>query len=136
MDSTAIKSLEWNKTKLSLERPYKNDEGQLIPTLLDITPDGQFIYESREEQDAKIGELFRRILIERGVDFFDKDPSERYGASRDEDEGQPSTDNQAKKDPPDTGESGQDDEDVRPMTPEMLLKMRGELIPRLQYVRT
>lgn len=36
----------WRDLKLSLERPYKNDNGEPIPTLLDITPEGEFIYES------------------------------------------------------------------------------------------
>jgi mediator of RNA polymerase II transcription subunit 17 len=35
----------WKKLKLSLERPYKDDEGEIIPTLLDITPEGEHIYE-------------------------------------------------------------------------------------------
>lgn len=33
------------KLKLSLERPYKTDDGDHIPVLLDITPDGHHIYE-------------------------------------------------------------------------------------------
>lgn len=37
--------LEWKKVKLSLERPYKDDGGKLIPALLDITPEGQQIFE-------------------------------------------------------------------------------------------
>lgn len=39
-------SPSWNKLKLSLERPYKNDQGDIIPVLFDITPEGQHIYES------------------------------------------------------------------------------------------
>lgn len=35
----------WKKIKLSLERPYKDDRGDPLPVLLDITPDGQHIYE-------------------------------------------------------------------------------------------
>ena len=31
----------WKNTKLSLERPYKDDGGARIPVLLDITPDGE-----------------------------------------------------------------------------------------------
>ena len=31
----------YKKLKLSLERPYKDDNGEPIPVLLDITPDGQ-----------------------------------------------------------------------------------------------
>lgn len=34
----------WKKLKLSLERPYKDDSGEPIPELLDITPDGQHIF--------------------------------------------------------------------------------------------
>jgi mediator of RNA polymerase II transcription subunit 17 len=35
----------WKKIKLSLERPYRNDAGEHIPVLLDITPEGTHIYE-------------------------------------------------------------------------------------------
>ena len=35
----------WKKIKLSLERPYKDDDGLPIPVLLDITADGQHVYE-------------------------------------------------------------------------------------------
>lgn len=35
----------WKKIKLSLERPYKDDNGNRIPVLLDLMPDGQHIYE-------------------------------------------------------------------------------------------
>jgi mediator of RNA polymerase II transcription subunit 17, fungi type len=36
----------WKKLNLSLERPYKDDRGDVIPVLFDITPEGQHIYES------------------------------------------------------------------------------------------
>ena len=36
----------WKKIKLSLERPYKNEDGEHIPVLLDITPEGTHIYET------------------------------------------------------------------------------------------
>jgi hypothetical protein len=36
---------QWKKTKLSLERPYRDDHGERIPVLLDITPDGEPIFE-------------------------------------------------------------------------------------------
>jgi hypothetical protein len=35
----------WKKTKLSLERPYKDDTGERIPVLLDIAPDGVQAFE-------------------------------------------------------------------------------------------
>ncbi len=34
----------WRKLKLSLERPYKDDNGEPVLELLDITPEGQHIY--------------------------------------------------------------------------------------------
>lgn len=120
---------EWRRTKLSLERPYKDDEGNLIPALLDITLDGQFVYEPREEPDAKIGEHFSRIFLERGLDFFDLDAASRYksqddngGSSGDEGEHQNETEEAAKKEV----------EESRPMSPEELFKMRAELIDRLR----
>lgn len=35
----------WKKTKLSLERPYKDDNGERIPILFDITSEGEHVYE-------------------------------------------------------------------------------------------
>jgi len=35
----------WKKIKLSLERPYKYDDCELIPVLQDITPEGIHINE-------------------------------------------------------------------------------------------
>jgi mediator of RNA polymerase II transcription subunit 17 len=36
---------EWKKLKLSFERPYKDDSGNQIPILYDLTPEGERIYE-------------------------------------------------------------------------------------------
>jgi len=35
----------WRKLKLTLERPYTDDQGSPIRQLLDVTPEGQQIYE-------------------------------------------------------------------------------------------
>lgn len=35
----------WRQLKLSLERPYKDENGSPEHTVLDITPDGGYIYE-------------------------------------------------------------------------------------------
>ena len=35
----------WKHLRLSLERPYKDDLGNRIPTLYDLTPQGESIYE-------------------------------------------------------------------------------------------
>ncbi|GJE87473.1 hypothetical protein PsYK624_035560 [Phanerochaete sordida] len=108
---------EWKKLKLSLERPYKDDSGKPIPTLLDITPEGEQIYEPPEDPISKVGENLRRIFLERGVDFFERyehgveAPKDEAGEERPRDE----------------------DEDVQlqPMTPEDLFKMRLDIMPQL-----
>ena len=35
----------WRKLKLTLERPYTDDQGNPIRQLLDVTPEGQQVYE-------------------------------------------------------------------------------------------
>lgn len=40
MDEPSFKQI-----KLSLERPYNDDNGDRVPVLFDITPEGQRIYE-------------------------------------------------------------------------------------------
>ena len=121
---------DWKATKLSLERPYKDDDDNLIQTLLDITADGQFIYEPLLDRETKLGERFRRIFLERGHDFFEKDDGTRYGHE------------QAPEEKPDDVSGAQQDVETPPevdgeqkyMTPETLLKMRWDLLPRLQCV--
>ncbi|KAI6164907.1 subunit 17 of mediator complex-domain-containing protein [Pisolithus thermaeus] len=71
---------DWKKTKLSLERPYKDDRGERIPVLLDITPDGEQVFESI--QAKLLGENLRRIFIERGVDFFERQDSLPSGVAQ------------------------------------------------------
>ncbi|THH08655.1 hypothetical protein EW145_g2561 [Phellinidium pouzarii] len=119
----------WRKIKLSLERPYKDDNGQPTPTLLDITQDGQFIYEPREETDAKLGQRFRRIFAERGIDFFDSDSTSRFDQNGDK--SSPGRDGGGV----DVGAAGADEQvidgEAKLMTPEMLFKMRSEILPRL-----
>jgi hypothetical protein len=44
-ESDTMEQPSWKKTKLSLERPYKDDKGERIPVLLDITPDGVQVFE-------------------------------------------------------------------------------------------
>lgn len=125
----------WRNTKLSLERPYKDDNGHPIRTLLDITQDGQFIYEPREEGDAKLGERFRRIFTERGIDFFDSDPASRYGQeSLNTESGEHGIDRNDDQQDADSPEEQDVDVEAKFMTPEMLFKMRSEILPRLQYV--
>jgi hypothetical protein len=43
--STSDVEPSWKKISLSLERPYKDDHGDSLPILLDITPEGERVYE-------------------------------------------------------------------------------------------
>ena len=118
-------------------RPLYPDHEPDSPSLLDITPDGQFVYESRQERDAKLGERFRQIFVERGVDFFDLDPDSRYklepnDMSKDAAKAGQGVDASADE-PEKTSTDG--DEREKLMTPEKLYNMRTEILPRLQYVR-
>ncbi|KAF8076451.1 subunit 17 of mediator complex-domain-containing protein [Lyophyllum atratum] len=61
----------WKQIKLAVERPYKDDSGDRIPTLLDISADGQHIYEQKAQR--KLLEKISGVSsVERGVDFFDR----------------------------------------------------------------
>ena len=47
----------WRKLKLTLERPYTDDQGNPIRQLLDVTPEGQQIY----EPCARLTLILRRL---------------------------------------------------------------------------
>ena len=61
----------------------------------------------------------RRIFIERGLDFFDKDVTNRAAPEQLPDE-------------PEAETSKEEASGLQPMTPEDLFKMRAELMPQLQ----
>ncbi|KAG5649016.1 hypothetical protein DXG03_000365 [Asterophora parasitica] len=113
----------WKQLKLALERPYKDDDGEQIPVLLDISPEGQHIYEQKESSTKTLGENLRRIFIERGVDFFDRTKgheSEERPASVEDEESS------------DTSEHPNEATSMaQTMTVEELFKMRTEIIPQL-----
>ncbi|ESK94521.1 rna polymerase ii mediator complex component srb4 [Moniliophthora roreri MCA 2997] len=120
-------SSHWKQTELSLERPYKNDNGELLPTLFDITADGELIYEPKESSAQILGDNLYRIFAERGADFFEQNPpgfleigilqtSEPKAETAVEDEGENNEE--------ETGES-------KLMTVEELFKMRMEIMPQL-----
>ncbi|KAI6119297.1 subunit 17 of mediator complex-domain-containing protein [Pisolithus croceorrhizus] len=112
---------DWKKTKLSLERPYKDDRGERIPVLLDITPDGEQVFESPENPTKLLGENLRRIFIERGVDFFERQDSLPSGVAQPLDAAdQQNEDEESALDPAKTV-----------LTPEELFSLRSECIPQL-----
>ena len=133
----------WRKLKLTLERPYKDDQGNAIRQLLDVTPEGQQIYEPYArvsffflvrppvhtvhrppDPNNQLAENIRRVFTERGHDFFEK---------RDSACGRIDIRDATGLDDKD-GESGAEttNSSAQPMTPEQLLKMRSDIIPRLE----
>ena len=69
----------------------------------------------REDPTSKLGEDLRRIFFERGHDFFDKNSLGANAQKESEEEKEPDT-----------------RDNVQPMTPDELLKMRIEIMPQLQ----
>ncbi|KAF9268018.1 hypothetical protein L218DRAFT_940755 [Marasmius fiardii PR-910] len=122
-------SEHWKDTKLSLERPYKNDQGQLLPTLFDITPEGELIYEPKESPAKVLGDNLRRIFQERGSDFFEKNETGflETGVLNSE----PLTTQD--RDESESGAKGEETDEmtVKPMTVEELFNMRMEIMPQL-----
>lgn len=132
----------WRKLKLTLEHPYKDDQGSAIRQLLDVTPEGHQIYEpyarvpslfmsltvhtiSRApDPDKQLAENIRRVFAERGHDFFEK---------RDTASGRIDIGNATGSDD-EHGESSAEasNSSTQPMTPEQLFKMRSDIIPRLE----
>ncbi|KAF9492808.1 hypothetical protein BDN71DRAFT_1396116 [Pleurotus eryngii] len=117
----------WRDLRLSLERPYKNDNGESIPTLLDITPEGEFIYESKDPPSKALGENLKRVFLERGFDFFDRIRESgklpHYELP------------QAKSDNIQPVAEGDEESSSKIMTPEELLKMRLELAQELSVAQ-
>ncbi|KAF8165297.1 subunit 17 of mediator complex-domain-containing protein [Crassisporium funariophilum] len=117
----------WKQLKLSFERPYKDDQGNHIPVLLDLTPDGQRIYEPKETSSAKLDSNLRRIFIERGADFFDRKEGlqsrpDTTNAEEPELDTSVVTDNEEPSDPERVSKA---------MTTEELYSMRMEILPQL-----
>ncbi|KDN51029.1 hypothetical protein RSAG8_00658, partial [Rhizoctonia solani AG-8 WAC10335] len=50
-----------NSVKLSLEPPYRDDNGKPIPNLRDITQDGQLVFEEKQSSSAALGPQLKRL---------------------------------------------------------------------------
>ncbi|KAK0453773.1 subunit 17 of mediator complex-domain-containing protein [Armillaria borealis] len=115
----------WKTLKLSLERPYKDENGVPIPVLQDITPQGEQIYEPKQTTSQVLGENLRRIFLERGVDFFEKTKdgnlADRIAEAHVD----------VKDTSLDTSENDDDEDGPSIMTSEELFKMRSEITSQL-----
>ncbi|KAF7355356.1 Mediator of RNA polymerase II transcription subunit 17 [Mycena sanguinolenta] len=109
---------------LKLEPPYKDDLGQRLPVLLDILPDGTRVYEPEVDPQKSLAERIRRVFVERGGDFFDRNSdgfASLAAAPTDTDAEEPPVEDEPRPNEPALG----------PMTPEELFKMRAEVMPQL-----
>ncbi|KAF8826793.1 hypothetical protein HHX47_DHR5000974 [Lentinula edodes] len=115
----------WKQTKLSLERPYKNDNGEAIPVLYDITSDGILHYEPKETPTEVLGRNLQRIYEERGLEFFEllKDGSLQSGVL-------PSVDAADKRED-ESQDTAFDEESNHTMTKDELYKLKMEVMPQL-----
>ncbi|KAF9457004.1 subunit 17 of mediator complex-domain-containing protein, partial [Collybia nuda] len=111
---------DWKNLHLPLERPYRDDHGNHIAELLDITPAGEHIYEPKENASQGLGNKLRRIFAERGLDFFEKTLNIRTDEEVAIEQCQGKTDN--KDDVNSTNNF---------MTMEELHRMRMEILPQL-----
>ncbi|KAF5363246.1 hypothetical protein D9756_000427 [Leucocoprinus leucothites] len=116
----------WKQLKLPLERPYKDDHGNPIPVVEDITPDGQYIYETKENPSARLGADLRRIFVERGLDFFDKMTLDSLSSEVAQAES-----SNPEETPKAEQEEDDDDNESKMMTYEDLRGMREEIIGNL-----
>lgn len=132
----------WRKLKLTLERPYTDDQGNPVHQLLDVTPEGQQIYEpyarryllydghrltpSRRAPDPnkQLAEDIRRVFAERGHDFFEKRDAANGRIDNEDSSG---LDENHEETSAETASSS-----TQPMTPDQLFKMRSDIIPRLE----
>ncbi|KAF8639838.1 hypothetical protein AX17_001093 [Amanita inopinata Kibby_2008] len=118
----------WKRLRLSLERPYKDDNGDAIPDLYDITPDGHHIYEPKETLRKKLGERLRRIFLERGADFFENGklhPLEQINQTVQNTNVDNVLDHESQE------ETAHDKMGAKPMSTQDLHKMQMEILPQL-----
>ncbi|CAE6412767.1 unnamed protein product [Rhizoctonia solani] len=56
-----VETYDPNLVKLSLEPPYRDDNGKPIPDLRDITQDGQLVFEEKQSPSAALGPQLKRL---------------------------------------------------------------------------
>ncbi|KAH7108296.1 subunit 17 of mediator complex-domain-containing protein [Auriculariales sp. MPI-PUGE-AT-0066] len=116
----------FKKLKLSLEPPYKDDNGERILQLVDITIEGERVYKPREEPVARMGDNLKRIITERGTDFF-----ERYTKDGDWRDTEPKEDSSSESESDEDAEKDKVDEDQPQMTVKELIDMRHAMMQHL-----
>ncbi|EDR12871.1 uncharacterized protein LACBIDRAFT_311839 [Laccaria bicolor S238N-H82] len=117
--STSGVEPSWKRISLSLERPYKDDHGESLPILFDITPEGERIYEPKETSSARLKDHLHRIFVERGLDFFELTNAQ---VADKEPKGTANLEN---------GPLERKEYSLQPMNTEELYAMRMEILPQL-----
>jgi len=122
-------STDWSKTRLSLEKPYKDASGVPLKKLVEISNDEEFIYEQPKSVDEQLGTRLQRIFDERGNAIWDEyDPqwAESTGGAPEV----PSSDED------DEGEEEEEEDEQKevkkkPMNVDELAKLRSQVVPTL-----
>ena len=121
-------STEWSKTRLPLEKPYKDANGIALKKLVEISNDEEFIYEEPKSVDEQLGTRLQRVFEERGNAIWDEyDPqwAEGTGTAREV----ASSDSEEEEE--EEEEEEQQEVKKKPMNIEELAKLRAEVVPTL-----
>ncbi|KAH8830499.1 subunit 17 of mediator complex-domain-containing protein [Flagelloscypha sp. PMI_526] len=113
------------RLKLSLERPWKDDFGHALPSLLDIGPDSELVYEPKQTPSQVLGENLQRIFQERGIDFFEK-YNEKIVTDKPDEKMDDAQDAEVQDE-----ESTNEEETEEVMTTDELLQLRQDSLPQI-----
>jgi mediator of RNA polymerase II transcription subunit 17, fungi type len=122
-------SADWSKTRLSLEKPYKDANGVPLKKLVEISYDEEFVYEPPKSVDEQLGTRLQRVFDERGNAIWNEyDPqwAESTGAI-------PEVPSSEEEDEEEEEEEQDEEQEVKkkPMNVDELSKLRSKVIPTL-----
>ncbi|KIM25596.1 hypothetical protein M408DRAFT_331134 [Serendipita vermifera MAFF 305830] len=123
-------STEWQNTRLSLEKPYKDANGTVLKKLVEISNDEEFIYEQPKSVDEQLGTRLQRVFEERGNAIWDEyDPqwAEGTGAAA----APEVASSESNEEDEDEDDEEQQEVKKKPMNVEELAKLRAEVVPTL-----
>lgn len=123
---TSSESTDWSKTRLSLEKPYKDANGTVLKKLVEISNDEELIYEQPKSVDEQLGTQLQRVFEERGNAIWDEyDPQWAEGTARD------AASSDSEEEDEEEEEEEQQEVKKKPMNVEELAKLRAEVVPTL-----
>ena len=123
-----------NTIRVSLEAPWKDENGLHIPRVQDITLDDEVIHQPRRTPAENLGGQLRRVIQERGLEFFETLDVD----SMEDDSNKMEVEIEHDKEDRESVDGDEDATQTRPlqekkkiMSKAELTKMREELMPKL-----